>query len=476
MTAVTIVLGLDLGSTTSKAALVDVADGARTVWLARAETPDDPRALLGTVARLVRDAVAHASTPIAAVGIASMAETGVALDRDGAPLLPLVRWDRADGRDALAALLRRHPDLPERTGIPATPKPALVMLHGLRAGEPEAFGRIARWQGVADFVAGALTGSHATDHTLAARSMLLDPSSHIDRRWDADLLTDLGLTADVLPRVLAAGEPAGTTSSAAAAFGLAAGLPVHIAGHDHAVGAWGAGVRRPGEVVDSLGTAEAVMTVTERAPSAAVHDGFSIGRTVDDRHDTVMGGSPACGGLLAQWPGTPADVLAALPVDVWRTSPVTVLPYPRGRQCPHPDPAARVVMSGRASSPSDVARGLLQSLVLHSRWMREAMAAHTGASTERVVLLGSLVDRIPVWGPLAAAATDATVLRCTAAEPVAAAAALLAAVRTGLAAETSALDTVAVPACDATDLDDAYRRLIDAALQPRHPDPSEGEK
>ncbi len=456
----TTVLGLDLGSTTTKAALVDVTDGCHVLRVGRAATPADVPALHETVARLVHELVGDAQ--LAAVGIASMAETGVPLDADGVPLTPLLRWDRTQAHTAYARLRERHPELPERTGIPDTPKPALVRLHILREQTPALFARIRRWQGVADLAAAALTGAHATDHTLAARTMLLDPDVP-QRRWNTALLAELGLAPDVMPLVLAPGQAAGRTDGA---LGLPAGVPVYIAGHDHAVGAWAVGARSVGDVADSLGTAEAVMAITDRVDAAAVRDGFSIGRTVDDRHATVMGGSAACGGLFAQWPDSPLPVLAAQGVDTWRTSPVTVLPYPRGRQCPCPDPDARLRVSGAPAGADDVERGILQSLVLHAHWMRTAMQRHAGVTADRIVMLGSLSERIPAWAGLAAAASGTPVHRCTAAEPVAAGAALLAAVRAGLAADTVALESVAITPSRADGLPAAYDRFLAAALQP----------
>jgi xylulokinase len=466
---VTIALGIDLGSTTVKVALVEVDETVRVLRIGRVATPDDAPALLDATAELVRACIAASPGHIAAVGIASMAETGVPLDAEGHPLTGLQRWDRATG-DHLASVLARHPDLPGRTGIPVTPKPTLVTLLRLREEQPDVFRRLAKWQGVADLVASALTGSHATDHTLAARTMLLDGR---ERRWNAALLAEIGVADGILPQILAPGEPAGTTRGSAG-FGLPDGIPVHIAGHDHAVGAWAAGVRAPGAVADSLGTAEAVLAVTDTAHASAVEDGFSVGRTVDDRHDTILGGSSACGALLAQWPGSIVDALAAEDAGRWRTSPVTVLPYPRGRQCPAPDPAARLRILGEARKDGDLERGVLQSLVLQSRWMRAAIAGHAGRTADAVTLLGSLTDRIPAWAPLSAATAAVPVRRCATAEPGAAGAALLAAVRAGRAPESVALDTASVVPAVADGLDEAYRRFLDAALV-RHPDPSEGE-
>lgn len=501
---VTLCLGIDVGSTTTKVALVDVRPcpedgGPRVLRVGQVPTPDTAPALRDALAELIRSCTSDAGGPIAAIGVASMAETGVPLGADGTPLTPFQRWDRATGRDHLDRLRRRHPDLLRRTGLPATPKPTLVALTRLRDDAPDVFARLARWQGVADHVVAILSGAHVTDHTLAARTMLRrrgdgrqadarradarrGDGQRGDAQWDAELAAAAGLRDGVLPRIVAAGEAAGRTTTEAAAFGLPPGIPVYVAGHDHAVGAWAAGVRSPGEVADSLGTAEAVLTVTDEAAETAVDDGFSIGRSVDDRHDTVMGGSPACGALLAAWPTALVDVLAAEDPAHWPTSPVTVLPYPRGRQCPSPDPDAMLETIGvEGSDHEDVsAHAVLQSLVLHARWMREAAGRHAGIPADRVILLGSLAARIPVWAPLTAAAAVRTpdgprgvpVARCATREPVAAGAALLAAVREGLAPADVALPVAEVAPASAPGLHVAYERFVSAATAARESAPA----
>lgn len=468
---VTLALGIDIGSTTTKVVLVAVPDhapgGVEVRHVARSATPGDAGGLVGAIAALTRECVAVAADPIAVLGIASMAESGAALDAHGRTLTPLLRWDRpVDGRH-LDDLLSRHPDLPVRTGIPATTKPAAVALTALRADDPDAFGAMRHWAGVADLVAHALTGVRATDHTLAARTMMAGLDGD---RWDAEVLDGLDVDLAALPEIRTPGDPVGTTSDSARAFGLSAGIPVYLAGHDHAVGAWASGVRSPGAVADSLGTAEAVVRVTEIVTTAdAVADGFSVGRTVDGAARTVLGGSRACGAMLAWWaaehPGDDVPArLASLPATPWDTTDMSVLPYPSGRQCPRPDAGARVAVRGAASSPDDRARAVLQGLVFHARWMRETIDDLAGSRATEVTLLGSLAERIPAWAPLTATGGVAT-FRAAAAEPVAAGAALLAAVRAGAASPRVSLARDSVAPASAPDFDHAYRRFLDAVLE-----------
>jgi xylulokinase len=463
---VTLALGLDIGSTTTKAALVDVADGVTVVRVMRTPTPTDAAELIAAVAAVARACLDGASEHVAAVGIASMAESGVALGADGHALTPLLRWDRRVDRTHLEALLVRHPDLPARTGVPATTKPAAVALTALRAERPDIFAALRHWAGVADLVAHALCGERTTDHTLAARTMMAGADGET---WDADVLETVGIHHCVLPQLRAAGDAAALTTGMARIFGLPTGVPVHIAGHDHAVGAWAVGVRRPGDVADSLGTAEAIVRVTDAAATAgAVAEGFSIGRTVDGAARTILGGSPACGAMLATWDAEhPQDDifrrLAAMSGDEWEASRALVLPYPSGRQCPSPDPSARVRVVDVVGDAGDRSRAVLQALVLHARWMRQTADALAGSASTGITVLGSLAERIPAWPRLVAAAGIPTTL-ASAAEPVAAGAAMLAAVRQGEASASVALPGAVVAPTDAPELDDAYRRFLDAVL------------
>ncbi len=515
--SVALVLGLDIGSTTTKAALVAVADDVVVVRVARTPTPASPAELIGAAAAVTRECLVGANGPIVAVGIASMAESGAALGADGTPLTPLLRWDRRVDPRHLDDLLARHPDLPARTGVPATTKPAAVALTALAVEKPERFEAMRHWAGAADLVAHALTGMRATDHTLAARTMMAGSRGD---GWDAAVLDGIGIDAAVLPEVRAPGEPVAETSDAARAFGLPRGVPVHIAGHDHAVGAWASGVRAPGAVADSLGTAEAVVRVTSdpdpraagrdaaggaaaagaaRAHAAsadaagasgmgaagaaagakihtagfasadAVANGFSVGRTVDGSARTILGGSRACGAMLAWWADEhPEDHvwshLSSATAEPWSTSAMTVLPYPSGRQCPHPRSGARVVLRDASADPADRSRAVLQALVFQARWMREVSDAHAGSPASAIAVLGSLARRIPAWVPLTATAALPT-RRIIPAEPVAAGAALLAAVRAGEASADLMLPGEDLEPAHAPGLDDAYRRFLATACE-----------
>ncbi|WP_157802314.1 FGGY-family carbohydrate kinase [Diaminobutyricimonas aerilata] len=414
-------LGIDVGSTNTKVALVAIDDTVRELDVRSVATPADADGVGDAVRGLVDTLTAGRS--VAAIGIASMAETGVALDASNVPLTPLVRWDGARGAADAAALLDRFgPELFARTGVPPGPKTPLATWAWLRRTQPTTFGAMRRWVGVADLVALALTGEHVTDHTLAGRTGAYRlPEGTTPSGWDDELLDAVGMHAGMLPAV---GASAVTTR----------GVPVVVAGHDHSVGAWAAGLRAPGSVADSVGTAEAVLRMlhhpADRAAVAAT--GMSIVRSIRDDAEVLLAGHSAAGALLRQWcaeEGVPEHrAFADLPDGPVE---VAVLPYPRGRQTPAPDPHARLVWVDAAGSDRRTrARALLDGLALHARWMYDAQTALAGdGHPERIAVLGGPA-RNPEFAAIKAAVSPAPLALVTAREPVATGAAMIAVERT----------------------------------------------
>jgi xylulokinase len=482
-------LGIDVGSTNTKLVLLAVGvegtDGPAEIARESFPTPDDPAALVGRTDRAIRSLLAaHPARPVA-VGVASMAETGVPLDAHGNPVGSFVRWNRAGAQRPSALLERRGAgSLFAATGVPPLRKAPLLVLEALRHAEPVRWARMAAWAGAGDLLTRALTGRLVTDHTLAGRTLAyrLPPATEsLPRTFDADLLDEVGLRPDQFPAVAAPGEPAGAVTAAAAArTGLPAGTPVVVAGHDHAVGAWGAGVRHPGQRADSVGTSEALLRITGSALDrpAALASGMSVTRSVSGEFETLLAGSPAGGALVASLlrgdlggtPIDPADVVAAAPAG---PSTAIALPYPLGRQCPAPDPHARLRFLDPAGGDVDprsldgreLAAAVLLGLTLQLRWMRDEQARITrepAAGTLRMI--GAAASGNPAWMRLRADVLGEPVEPVASAEPVAAAAALLAAVRVGAADAHLELPAGGRTEPTATGRhDDAYAAFVAAA-------------
>ncbi|GHJ38966.1 L-fuculokinase [Streptomyces sp. TS71-3] len=414
--------GLDLGSTRIKA-VVCVQDG-RVLGAAERPTPlgeNDADALvaaaLGTLAdALGRSGLARAGRAPAAVGLTGMAETGVPLDREGRPTGPLLAWSDPRGAEQAARLVRSvgAEALHGATGVRPSAKAPLAKWCWLRDERPEALRRMAVWAGAADLVARALTGVTATDATFAQRTMGFDVHR---RRWDHELLALGGLSERRLPPVREPGEPVGpvTAEGAARVPGLRPGTPVVIAGHDHLVGAWAAGARTAGDLADSMGTAEAVVTLADTPPdpARALAEGIGYGRHADGRSWYLIAGTGSCG-ALADWcadllglpPGTGRHerfgaLLAAAGLG---PTGVVVEPYFTGRTAPAPDPHRSLALHGLGpgDGPARLALAVVEATAYQARWMAEAQAALVGAPPRRTLLLGGPVAQ-PRWPRVKAA-------------------------------------------------------------------------
>lgn len=449
-------LGVDVGTTNTKVVLALLGDSVREERTLTVPTPGNGAGLQAVVLGAIREIAADSPYPIAALGVASMGETGCLVAPDGRPQGDLLRW--ADGDTATADRLVAAAGaeaLYAATGVPAPAKSPLT--HWLRlAADGDARLADARWRGADGLIVEALTGEAATDHTLAARTMayrLPERGGALAASFDPELLALAGVTPERFPRVVEPGGIAGTlTVSAAAALGLPAGLPVVVAGHDHAVGAWAAGVRAPGQAADSVGTAEAILRVADDVSrQGARRHGMSLARTVDGAHETLLAGNPTAGALV-EWafaellPGADRhDVqeqalrLAGGPVEA------VLLPYLRGRQSPAPDPAATLRLVELASAgdartastgladPAATLTAVLAGLALQLAWMDAAQTDLAGPRSGDLAVLGGPGAANGAWWRLKQRFVPGALRRADAAEPVATGAAMLAALRvTGL--------------------------------------------
>jgi sugar (pentulose or hexulose) kinase len=276
-------LGVDVGTSSTKAVLY--SDAGRPVGAGRAATPwytgphgveVDPIALRESAFAAIEEALKAAPGEfVGGVGVASMGETGVLVDGRGTPLAPAIAWH--DGRDgAEAEQLGRDIDpasFTRRTGKPPTNQYALTKHRWLVAHLPASRAAVRRFN-VAEWVARGLGADEVSERSLASRTGWLDLAS---AAFDPELLAWSGAAASLMPPLVAAGQPIGT-----ATHPLLAGAVVTIAGHDHQAAAVGTGVAGAGDLLDSHGSAEAVLrTVTAGLAAEQVEALAAAGITTD---------------------------------------------------------------------------------------------------------------------------------------------------------------------------------------------------
>ncbi len=377
--------GIDVGTTNCKVGVYS-DDGTPVVQRRRPTPATAADIVAGVLADLGRCLDEAGRAPLA-VGITGVAEGGVPLDRDLAPMAPLLWWhdERAAAEAAWLADRVGRTALFTATGVDVAAKTPLANWLWLRRHEPATLDRMRVWVGLPDLVATALCRTPLSHRTLAGRSGAYDQQA---AGYDENLLAIAGIRPGQLPPLRTGSAVAGP---------LPVGTPVVVTGHDHLVAAHAAGAREPGDVVDSLGTTEAVVTVSERvAPEAAAGTGMSWNRTADGTRWAMVSGFAHCGRLLA-WLcslSSPAGDLAGLErvAESVATRPtgIVVLPYLDGRGAPAPDPAARLTVHDLAAGQAlpDVVVAALEGVSYHARWLAEHHAEHADTKLAEVTVLG----------------------------------------------------------------------------------------
>jgi sugar (pentulose or hexulose) kinase len=308
-----LLLGIDIGTTVTKVAVVGL-DGREVSW-GHASTPwravptgaeCDPTQLLDAVLAAAAAALAEAPPgPVAGVGVTSIAETVVYLGPAGAPVAPSIAWHDRRGEEEAADLVRTFgaEHFSRLTGLAPSTMCTLVKLAWLdRHGGP----RLSHALSVADWVVHALGGEAVAEESLSSRTGAL---SVLERTWWAEGLEWAGAPADLFPPVRPAGWPAGHVGAGHALAGAAGdalsgggalarlrGAALASAGHDHLCVAAGAGAVGRGQVLDSCGTAEALVTgagaLGPADVSAAVKSGLNVScHTVPGQHALMAGHS-----------------------------------------------------------------------------------------------------------------------------------------------------------------------------------------
>lgn len=394
-----LLLGIDAGTSTIKAVLVDRSGHERA--LATVPTPFagnasgtemTAEAFLGALSGLL-GGLGPGLEAVAATGIAGLGESGVPIGAEAEVLAPVIAWHDPRGAETVAALERAFgPDLALRTGQRPRTVSSVAKLGWLTR---NALGTsdLRRWLGVAELALLRLTGVEATEHSLASRTGCYDVGACA---WIPEVARAAGIPVGIFPPVLPAGSVMGRVTAHGARWsGIPAGTPVTLAGHDHLAGAVGAGAGA-GDLVNSVGTAETVLRRMDVLPDLAraaevraavsvrpggagwsVMAGAARAGVVLGRAAAALGMSPAeLDPLVGGAPGMAADDLVVALQD--------------RADAPLPDAA-----------PATVWRGLLEALSRRTFEAAERLAAVAGPPL-RVLAFGGGTRSLP-WTQIKAA-------------------------------------------------------------------------
>jgi xylulokinase len=445
---VSLVVGVDVSTTATKAVLQDAEGTVRAVGMSAYsyETPhplwseQDPALWWEATLIAVREALEAADTDaedVEAVGLTGQMHGLVALDDRDEVLRPAILWnDQRTGAecDAIRGIVGRR-RLIEITGNDALPGFTAPKLLWLRRHEPDVWASIAHVLLPKDFVRLRLTGEHALDRADGSGTILFDLAA---RDWSPEILDALAIEPRWLPPTFEGPMVTGTiTERAASATGLRAGIPVVAGGGDQAAAAVGVGSVVPGVSSLSLGTSGVLFTTTEEPAIESQGRLHAFCHAVPDRWH-LMGVMLSAAGSLRWYrdalaPGVAFEELVEEAAEVPPGSDgLLFLPYLTGERTPYPDPLARgafvglTVHHGRAH----LTRAVLEGVAFGLRDSLELMRAAGIQPPDQIRATGG-GSRSALWRRILADVLGASIVTTPSAEGAAQGAATLAAVGAG---------------------------------------------
>jgi xylulokinase len=269
-------MGVDLGTSSTKAALYTTEGGLAAQG--SAEVPlyyPQPNAVeqniddfYRTAAQTVRQCVQESGIDprqVAAIAFDSQMAGVGGVDDTFNSAMRFDSWLDMRCQPYIEAIDARAGDLITRlTGCPPTCDHAPKIMWW-RHERPETYRRVAKFVMPAGYVAGRMAGLRADeafiDYTFIHFSGL---SNTPEGQWSPELCHLLGVDMAKLPEIVEPWRVIGEVSEDAARdFGLAPGTPIAAGCGDTAAGALGAGIVRPGMILDTAGTAAVLAGCTD---------------------------------------------------------------------------------------------------------------------------------------------------------------------------------------------------------------------
>jgi xylulokinase len=451
-------LGIDIGTTGTRAVLIDekgkVVGGQsadhepistpQPQWAE--QNPDDWWAATQLAVGRVLQASQIKGGEIQGIGLSGQMHGLVLLDKNHQVLRPSIIW--CDQRCQAEA-----DTITQRIGfdrlIQVTCNPALTgftapKLVWVRTHEPAVFAEVHKVLLPKDYIRFRFTGEFASEVSDASGTTLFDV---VERRWSGEIISSLGFDTAWFPEVHESVTISGQlTATVAAALGLRPGTPVVGGGGDQASGGVGNGIVSAGIVSSTIGSSGVIFAFMEkpaRDPKGRVHTfchavpqkwhvmGVTQGAGLSLRwlRDQFGAQEVSLGALLKE------DAYALLTQQASQAKPgcegLIFLPYLMGERTPHLDSNARGVLFGLTGrhTRADVIRAVLEGVAYSLKDSFEIFK-EMGVPVTQVRASGG-GGRSALWRQIQADIFGTEICTVAADEGAAFGAALMAAVGTG---------------------------------------------
>ncbi|MFD8495860.1 FGGY-family carbohydrate kinase [Amycolatopsis sp. NPDC059657] len=396
-----LVLGIDIGTSSSKGVLADACGKI----LARASVPHETSAprpgyfehdadhvWWADFLTLSRELVAAADgRPLAGVAVSGIGPVLLPADASGRPLRPAILYGvdtRASVEIAELTAELGAESIVDRAGTALSSQAVGPKWRWLARHEPDVFARASLFLMASSYLVHRLTGEYVLDHHSASQC---DPMYDLRAGdWAHDWAERVAPGIE-LPRLAWPTEVVGTVSAAAASeTGLPKGLPVTAGTVDAWAEAASVGVRDPGDTMVMYGT---TMFLIQVLADPRPHTGLWTTQGAFPGTYSLAAGM-ATSGSITDWLRKLVGSDYAALVEEASAVPagsrgLLMLPYFAGERTPLFDPDARGVIAGLTlgHGRAELYRAALEGIAYGVRHNLEAMGA-SGGQAGRLVAVG----------------------------------------------------------------------------------------
>jgi xylulokinase len=396
-----IIIGLDIGTSAVKAALIDaqqvvVAEAAqhiKTTYPGEGLVEQNPYDWIVSAKAALADLKQQNAKLFAqctAIGLSGQMHGAVLLDANDKPLRPAILWNDSRAAYQASKLQREQPALADQAGVICMASFVAPKFLWLQQHEHQTVQNLRHLLLPKDFIRLWLTGERATDMVDAAGAWLLDER---ERSWSREILAAVNMDERVLPRLLEGNAISGSLRRQVAdELGLPSDIPVVAGCGDAAAGGIGLGAIAENEAFVSLGTScQLFITRTRYEPQidAAVH---TYAHGLPGRWfqmAALLNGAS----VLSWWSGItgkePSELLTEVEAIQNQHSNVFFLPYLSGERTPHNNPNLRGSFHnlGASTSRADLTKAVIEGVAFSLADARQAVRLHR-SQTESLGLVG----------------------------------------------------------------------------------------
>jgi gluconokinase len=414
------VLTIDIGTTSAKVLIV--SDKGKVVASAQEFYPTEfpqpgfatqgPKVVVNGIIKIIREAIdkldsSHphlvpSSSRIDAIGLSSAMHSLMAIDKNGAPITPLILWSdmRSSAQARTLQQSEEGREIYNATGTPIHPMSPLCKLMWMRENTPEIIGQAWKFLSIKEYLLLVLCGKFHVDYSVASSTGMFDVHT-LD--WSEKALKVAGITKEKLSACV---SPYDNTlrlkKDIATALGLNTDIPVIPGASDGCAAHLGSNAMAKGRLSLTIGTSGAVRIASKTYSPDPKQRIFNYRL---DEHMFISGGATNNGTVLLNWfcnnfYSGKTDIAefaeAAAKVEPGAGG-LIFLPYVFGERAPHYNPDLRGVFFGLAQhhTQAHMMRALLEGICLEIRSIVESIEESIEQVTE-ILASGGFV-RSPVW-------------------------------------------------------------------------------